>query len=123
MTQPPARLDQNGNRDPLLDPSKVPPPVLPHRLRTTLITLLDPDNIFGNDWRILASALGLDSLAEYLRTKRSPTDVLLNAALQNGKDLRWLVDIMVDAPRLDVVMEIKKYIDGEENTGAAEIHV
>lgn len=84
---------------------------VPYKLRRELIMLLDPPSVLGNDWRILAEALGADAQIPMLRNERNPTDCLLEEVEHQGKSLGWLADVLQEKKRLDAATVIKGYID------------
>ncbi|KAJ0179671.1 hypothetical protein K1T71_004262 [Dendrolimus kikuchii] len=47
------------------------------RLKRQLCSILDPPNARGNDWRALASRLGVDRYTTWFATKSSPTEAIL----------------------------------------------
>ncbi|XP_037978531.2 netrin receptor UNC5B isoform X3 [Plutella xylostella] len=50
---------------------------LSSRLKRQLCAVLDPPNARGNDWRALASRLGVDRYTTWFATKSSPTEAIL----------------------------------------------
>ncbi|XP_026328375.1 netrin receptor UNC5C-like isoform X2 [Hyposmocoma kahamanoa] len=47
------------------------------RVKRQLCSILDPPNARGNDWRALASRLGVDRYTTWFATKSSPTEAIL----------------------------------------------
>lgn len=50
---------------------------IPHSIRAKLKLYLDPPNAFDNNWKNLASHLGMDNMIPVLEQKISPTECLL----------------------------------------------
>ena len=78
-----------------------------------LVLLLDPLATLGNDWRILASALELDSLIPLLKDTPAykPTETMLEEVEHQCKGLQWLASVMIQARRLDAANAVMKYVN------------
>lgn len=84
---------------------------IPYNLRRELILLLDPNSVLGNDWRVLAEALGVDAQIPMLRTRCNPTDCLLEEVEHQGKSLDWLADVLEERRRLDAASVIREHVN------------
>ena len=89
------------------------PRTISHELCMELVLLLDPLATLGNDWRILASALELDSLIPLLKDTPAykPTETLLEEVEHQCKGLQWLASVMIQARRLDAANAVMKYVN------------
>lgn len=84
---------------------------IPHALRKQLVVLLDPCKYpVGNDWKDLASILGLEHLILCLERSRSPTDSLLDVVEERNISLKKLKTIFEEIHREDCVREVIKYM-------------
>lgn len=84
---------------------------IPQDLRLKLRLLLDPSCPFGNNWKFLASAMGLDSSIRYLSTFESPTEELMDILEQNMNSLDDLRVYLQDIDRLDAMKEVEDFIE------------
>ncbi|KAK7479067.1 hypothetical protein BaRGS_00029659 [Batillaria attramentaria] len=75
--------------------------VFPHELKLKLRLKLDPVCVFGNDWRMLASMVGLDSCIPWLTTQDSPTMKVLTHMENRKMDLACLHRFLHEMGRLD----------------------
>ncbi|XP_038058626.1 netrin receptor UNC5D-like [Patiria miniata] len=91
---------------------------IPHELCMELVLLLDPLAPLGNDWRVLASALEMDSLIPLLKNTPTynPTETLLEEAERQAKSLEWMASVMMKAKRLDAANVIMKYANKPDST-------
>lgn len=74
--------------------------------RKQLCQCLDPPTARGNDWRMLAHALGVDRYINFFATKPSPTDCILDlweARNRASNALTELKQILNDMERFDAV--------------------
>ena len=83
-----------------------------------LVVLLDPLAPLGNDWRVLASALEMDSLIPLLKSTPAynPTETLLEEVERQTKSLEWMASVMMKAKRLDAANVIMKYANSNSNS-------
>ncbi|KAI0237087.1 hypothetical protein LSAT2_012430, partial [Lamellibrachia satsuma] len=83
---------------------------IPHQLKMQLASLLDPrDHIRGNDWRSLASVLGLDEKVPYLESKGHPTELLLVVWEMRNDSLDTLAVTMRNIEREDAASMIESF--------------
>ncbi|XP_060045735.1 UNC5C-like protein [Erinaceus europaeus] len=99
----------------------VPPPVnqsppcnrLPPELFEQLQMLLEPSSITGNDWRRLASHLGLCGMKiRFLSCQRSPAAAILELFEEQNGSLQELHYLMTIMERLDCASAIQNYLNG-----------
>ncbi|XP_037376784.1 UNC5C-like protein [Talpa occidentalis] len=99
----------------------VPPPVsqpascnrLPPELFEQLQMLLEPNSISGNDWRRLASHLGLCGMKiRFLSCQRSPAAAILELFEEQNGSLQELHYLMTMMERLDCASVIQNYLSG-----------
>ncbi|XP_035659818.1 uncharacterized protein LOC118404683 [Branchiostoma floridae] len=83
---------------------------IPHKLRTHLCIKLDPLKERGDDWRSLASDLGLDELIEYFGSKGNPTELVLQEFEKSEKTLKDLWGILIGMGRPDAASLVQMYI-------------
>ena len=83
---------------------------IPQELRLKLRLLLDPPCTFGNNWKFLASEMGLDSSIPYLSTAESPTEELMGILEQKMSSLDDLQIYLQDIDRLDAMKEVQDFI-------------
>ncbi|XP_078664550.1 netrin receptor unc-5-like [Branchiostoma floridae x Branchiostoma belcheri] len=83
---------------------------IPHKLRTQLCIKLDPPKYCGDDWRSLASELGLDDLIEYFSSKENPTELVLQEFDKTGKTLKDLRDILMGIGRPDAASLVQEQL-------------
>lgn len=95
---------------------------LPPELFEQLQMLLEPNSITGNDWRRLASHLGLCGMKiRFLSCQRSPAAAILELfEEQNGslKELHYLMTLM---ERLDCASAIQNYLGGTPGGSPAPV--
>ncbi|KAM4835021.1 UNC5C-like protein isoform 2-T4 [Thomomys bottae] len=90
-----------------------PPPCnrLPPELFEQLQMLLEPYSITGNDWRRLASHLGLCGMKiRFLSCQRSPAAAILELFEEQNGSLQELHDLMTAMERLDCASAIQNYL-------------
>ena len=86
-------------------------PIIPHRLKMGLVTLLDPyDRVHGRDWRLLASELGLDDKIHFLESKPNPTELLLRNWEARSETLVTLATLLRRLGREDAAVLVESYI-------------
>lgn len=91
---------------------KGPKRLLPHLLRKRLILLLDPPKApYGQDWKDLATQLGLDACIPKLQTHCDPTAELLNVMEDRGIPYSEIKSMFLEIDRDDCVKEIEKYLE------------
>ncbi|XP_078585771.1 uncharacterized protein LOC144867593 [Branchiostoma floridae x Branchiostoma japonicum] len=83
---------------------------IPHKLRKQLCIKLDPLKQCGDDWRSLASDLGLDELIEYFDSKGNPTELVLQEFDKSEKTLKDLWGILIGIGRPDAASLVDEYI-------------
>ncbi|XP_078665804.1 uncharacterized protein LOC144908146 [Branchiostoma floridae x Branchiostoma belcheri] len=83
---------------------------IPHKLRTQLCIKLDPPKYCGDDWRSLASELGLDELIEYFSSKENPTELVLQEFDKTGKTLKDLRAILIGIGRPDAAYLVQEHL-------------
>lgn len=100
------------------------PRLFPHDLRKRLILLLDPPKCpYGQDWKDLASKLGMDTCIPKLQTLQYPTSELLNVLENQRKSYTEVLSLFREIGRMDCVEEIRKYYETnmvEKNTSSRE---
>ena len=85
-------------------------PIIPHRLKMDLVTLLDPyDRVHGRDWRLLASELGLDDKIHFLESKPNPTELLLMKWEARSDTLVTLSTLLRKLGREDAAVLVESY--------------
>lgn len=102
----------------------VPPPVtqpppcnrLPPELFEQLQMLLEPNSITGNDWRRLASHLGLCGMKiRFMSCQRSPAAAILELFEEQNGSLQELHYLMTLMERLDCASVIQNYLNGTQS--------
>uniref|UniRef100_A0A7N9DCG4 Unc-5 family C-terminal like n=1 Tax=Macaca fascicularis TaxID=9541 RepID=A0A7N9DCG4_MACFA len=96
-------------------PVSQPPPCnrLPPELFEQLQMLLEPNSITGNDWRRLASHLGLCGMKiRFLSCQRSPAAAILELFEEQNGSLQELHYLMTVMERLDCASAIQNYLSG-----------
>ncbi|XP_011352872.1 UNC5C-like protein isoform X1 [Pteropus medius] len=96
-------------------PVSQPPPCnrLPPELFEQLQMLLEPSSITGNDWRRLASHLGLCGMKiRFLSCQRSPAAAILELFEEQNGSLQELHYLMTLMERLDCASVIQNYLSG-----------
>uniref|UniRef100_A0A8D2CY34 Unc-5 family C-terminal like n=1 Tax=Sciurus vulgaris TaxID=55149 RepID=A0A8D2CY34_SCIVU len=84
---------------------------LPPELFEQLQMLLEPNSITGNDWRRLASHLGLCGMKiRFLSCQRSPAAAILELFEEQNGSLQELHDLMTAMERLDCASVIQNYL-------------
>ncbi|XP_049731204.1 UNC5C-like protein [Elephas maximus indicus] len=99
-------------------PVSQPPPCnrLPPELFEQLQMLLEPNSITGNDWRRLASHLGLCGMKiRFLSCQRSPAAAILELFEEQNGSLQELHYLMTVMDRLDCASAIQSYLSGPQN--------
>ncbi|XP_004674057.1 PREDICTED: UNC5C-like protein [Condylura cristata] len=99
-------------------PVSQPPPCnrLPPELFEQLQMLLEPNSITGNDWRRLASHLGLCGMKiRFLSCQRSPAAAILELFEEQNGSLQELHYLMTMMERLDCASVIQKYLNGDSS--------
>ncbi|XP_040839258.1 UNC5C-like protein [Ochotona curzoniae] len=105
-----------------------PPPVsqsppcnrLPPELFEQLQMLLEPNSITGNDWRRLASHLGLCGMKiRFLSCQRSPAAAILELFEEQNGSLQELHYLMTIMERLDCASAIQNYLSGSRASSPA----
>ncbi|XP_059557762.1 UNC5C-like protein isoform X2 [Myotis daubentonii] len=94
-------------------PVSQPPPCnrLPPELFEQLQMLLEPNSITGNDWRRLASHLGLCGMKiRFLSCQRSPAAAILELFEEQNGSLQELHYLMTLMERLDCASVIQNYL-------------
>ncbi|ELW66071.1 UNC5C-like protein [Tupaia chinensis] len=96
-------------------PVAQPPPCnrLPPELFEQLQMLLEPNSVTGNDWRRLASHLGLCGMKiRFLSCQRSPAAAILELFEEQNGSLQELHYLMTVMERLDCASAIQSYLSG-----------
>lgn len=88
--------------------------LIPHKLRMSLVHLLEPSDTLGNDWRMIASDLGMDTKIPMLKEKDSPFQEVLKVMEEQNKDLNWLVTKLISHQRLDAAGIVTTYLQTGE---------
>ncbi|KAL6078891.1 hypothetical protein STEG23_025461 [Scotinomys teguina] len=95
-------------------PISQPPPCnrLPPELFEQLQMLLEPSSVTGNDWRRLASHLGLCGMKiRFLSCQRSPAAAILELFEEQNGSLQELHYLMTSMERLDCASAIQNYLN------------
>ncbi|XP_010629311.1 UNC5C-like protein isoform X1 [Fukomys damarensis] len=109
----------------------VPPPAsqsppcnrLPPELFEQLRMLLEPTSISGNDWRRLASHLGLCGMKiRFLSCQRSPAAAILELFEEQNGSLQELHCLMTSMERLDCASVIQSYLNMTPRGSPAVAH-
>ncbi|XP_051008998.1 UNC5C-like protein [Acomys russatus] len=109
----------------------VPPPVsqpplcnrLPPELFEQLQMLLEPNSVTGNDWRRLASHLGLCGMKiRFLSCQRSPAAAILELFEEQNGSLQELHYLMTSMERLDCASAIQNYLNRTPRDSPATMH-
>ncbi|XP_074046257.1 UNC5C-like protein isoform X2 [Macrotis lagotis] len=88
---------------------------LPPELFEQLQMLLEPNSITGNDWRKLASHLGLCGMKiRFLSCQRSPAAAVLELFEEQNGSLLELHYLMTSMERLDCASAIQVYLYGKQ---------
>ncbi|CAG0913210.1 unnamed protein product [Notodromas monacha] len=72
---------------------------------------LDPPNLQGNDWRLLAQHLGMDRYINYFATKSSPTEAILDLWEARNRDVNAvpeIVAILLSMNRRDAAVSLQQ---------------
>ncbi|XP_074648340.1 netrin receptor UNC5C-like isoform X2 [Tubulanus polymorphus] len=88
---------------------------LPLSVKMKICALLDPPNMRGNDWRMLAHQLGTDRYINYFATQPSPTELILDlweAKFRHESAITELCNIFRVMGRTDLVNIIEKDMPG-----------
>ncbi|XP_043306878.1 UNC5C-like protein [Cervus elaphus] len=99
-------------------PVTQPPPCnrLPPELFEQLQMLLEPNSITGNDWRRLASHLGLCGMKiRFMSCQRSPAAAILELFEEQNGSLQELHYLMTVMERLDCASVIQNYLNGTQS--------
>ncbi|XP_006202093.1 UNC5C-like protein [Vicugna pacos] len=105
-------------------PVTQPPPCnrLPPELFERLQMLLEPNSITGNDWRRLASHLGLCGMKiRFLSCQRSPAAAILELFEEQNGSLQELHYLMTIMERLDCASVIQSYLSGTQSGSPAPV--
>ncbi|XP_071808505.1 netrin receptor UNC5C-like isoform X2 [Asterias amurensis] len=81
--------------------------------RAQLCTLLDPPRSRGNDWRMLASKLGVDGYINYFAIKPSPTDQILDLWEARHREEGAVLDlarVLQEMGRQDALAVVEKQL-------------
>ncbi|XP_038060461.1 netrin receptor UNC5C-like [Patiria miniata] len=81
--------------------------------RSQLCTLLDPPRSRGNDWRMLASKLGVDGYINYFAIKPSPTDQILDLWEARHREEGAVLDlarVLQEMGRQDALAVVEKQL-------------
>ncbi|XP_042527870.1 UNC5C-like protein [Dipodomys spectabilis] len=103
-------------------PVSQPPPCnrLPQELFEQLQMLLEPYSVTGNDWRRLASHLGLCGMKiRFLSCQRSPAAAILELFEEQNGSLQELHDLLAAMERLDCASAVQSYLGGTPGGGGA----
>nr|AAH22701.1 Unc5cl protein [Mus musculus] len=109
----------------------VPPPVsqpplcnrLPPELFEQLQMLLEPNSVTGNDWRRLASHLGLCGMKiRFLSCQRSPAAAILELFEEQNGSLQELHYLMTSMERLDCASAIQNYLNRSPRGSPDRLH-
>ncbi|XP_035292378.1 UNC5C-like protein isoform X1 [Cricetulus griseus] len=102
-----------------------PPPCnrLPPELFEQLQMLLEPNSVTGNDWRRLASHLGLCGMKiRFLSCQRSPAAAILELFEEQNGSLQELHYLMTSMERLDCASAIQNYLNRTPRGSPAMMH-
>ncbi|KAF6116874.1 unc-5 family C-terminal like [Phyllostomus discolor] len=106
-------------------PVSQPPPCnrLPPELFEQLQMLLEPNSITGNDWRKLATHLGLCGMKiRFLSCQRSPAAAILELFEEQNGSLQELHYLMTVMERLDCASVIQNYLSQTSVNSPAPVH-
>ncbi|XP_028738315.1 UNC5C-like protein [Peromyscus leucopus] len=106
-------------------PVSQPPPCnrLPPELFEQLQMLLEPNSVTGNDWRRLASHLGLCGMKiRFLSCQRSPAAAILELFEEQNGSLQELHYLMTSMERLDCASAIQNYLNRTPWGSPATMH-
>ncbi|XP_044632566.2 UNC5C-like protein [Equus asinus] len=105
-------------------PISQPPPCnrLPPELFEQLRMLLEPNSITGNDWRRLASHLGLCGMKiRFMSCQPSPAAAVLELFEEQNGSLQELHCIMTVMERLDCASAVQRYLSGTQSGSPAQV--
>ncbi|XP_041512334.1 UNC5C-like protein [Microtus oregoni] len=106
-------------------PVSQPPPCnrLPPELFEQLQMLLEPSSVTGNDWRRLASHMGLCGMKiRFLSCQRSPAAAILELFEEQNGSLQELHYLMTAMERLDCASAIQNYLNRTPRGSPATMH-
>lgn len=96
---------------------------LPPELFEQLQMLLEPNSVTGNDWRRLASHLGLCGMKiRFLSCQRSPAAAILELFEEQNGSLQELHYLMTSMERLDCASVIQNYLKQTPRGSLATVH-
>lgn len=88
---------------------------MPYPLKHKLFLLLDTPHPKGNDWRMLATKLGLEARIFQMQTARNPTLEVLQDFEKMDRAVGDLEVILRDMKRSDAADVVKQFIDSNSN--------
>ena len=88
---------------------------LPYPLKHKLFLLLDTPHPKGNDWRMLATKLGLEARIFQMQTARNPTLEVLQDFEKMDRAVGDLEETLRDMKRSDAADVVRQFIDGNSN--------
>ncbi|PVD32428.1 hypothetical protein C0Q70_07862 [Pomacea canaliculata] len=88
--------------------------VYPQELKVKLKMRLDPPSPFGNDWRMLASSVGLDQWIPWLSSTDNPTLSVLSYMETQQMDLVCLYYKLSDISRCDAASDVQRFLQDRE---------